>query len=152
MVKFVLCSQVIEVKVKDFTCRDAFQRQKLLPKSMLHICTFLSLMMSLFLSSHAKGFHKYFDHYETWGPPLLQCRVVSSLQHLHFVSRIISVLKTHEKCPPCGAVECGLSHKGHLWSRSTPQNWLQCEIITRWSLLQSCILALGWKWNDPTCM
>ena len=65
MVKFVLCSQVIEIKVKGFTCRDAFQRQKLLPQSMLHIyiCTFLSLMMSLFLSSYAKGFHKYFDHW-----------------------------------------------------------------------------------------
>ena len=37
MVKFVLCSQVIEIKVKGFTYRDAFQRQELLRQSMLHI-------------------------------------------------------------------------------------------------------------------
>ena len=40
LVYFVLCSQVIEVNKspKGFTCRDAFQRQELLPQSMLQFC------------------------------------------------------------------------------------------------------------------
>ena len=37
MEKFVLCSHVIEIKVKGFTYWDAFQRQELLRQSMLHI-------------------------------------------------------------------------------------------------------------------
>ena len=48
---------------------------------------------------------------------MLQCRVVSSLQHSHFVSRIISILKTHEKCPPCGAVD---SHTRGICGHAQP--------------------------------